>query len=89
MNKNRIREIFSDDRFTLYAVESIEMMQKVFSTGFTLHGSIKSTAIIIRSPEKNQALDMNASPIELDKLKKSIPELELVFRKTGSQRNIH
>jgi hypothetical protein len=78
MNKKRISEIFSDDRFTLYAVESVEVSHTKTATGFTWHGNVKPAAIIIHSPGKNQALDMDANPIELKKLKESIPELDRI-----------
>lgn len=75
MNKNRIREIFSDDKLTLYAVESVEVTHNKTAAGFTWHGKVKPAAIIIDTPEKKLALDMDASSIEIEKLKESIPEL--------------
>lgn len=78
MDKKRITEIFSDDRFTLYAVESVEVSHTKTAAGFIWHGSLKPTAIIIHCPGKNQALDMDANPIELEKLKESIPELDRI-----------
>jgi hypothetical protein len=78
MNKKRISEIFSNDRFTLYAVESVDVSHTKTAAGFTWQGNLKPTAIIIHRPGKNQALDMEANPIELEKLKESIPELERI-----------
>ena len=75
MNKKRISEIFSDDRFTLYAVESVEIAHNKSTNVFSWQGSIKPDAIIIHCPEMNQALDMDSRPVELEKLKESIPEL--------------
>lgn len=79
MNKERISEIFSDDRFTLYAVESVEITQYKSPTSFTWHGNVKPAAIIIHGPEINQALDMDSRPVELDELKETIPELSKIL----------
>lgn len=78
MNKKRISEIFSDDRFSLYAVESIDVMCNKGATGFTWHGNVTPTAIIIHDPEKNLALDMDAKSLQLETLKQSIPELNMI-----------
>lgn len=81
MNKKRIRisEIFSDEKFTLYAVESIDVSHNTTAAGFMWQCNLKPTAIIIKSPEKNLALDMDASPLELEELKESMPELNRIL----------
>jgi hypothetical protein len=64
----RASTVFADDRFTLIAIESLE-----FQTDRTDHrrlvtGSLKPVAVIIREADKTCAFDMNAQPVDIDRL---------------------
>ena len=76
MQTQRLCEIFSDNHYTLYAVESIETTRNKSKAGSSWYGSIKPTVIIVRGPDGTYALDIDARPLDPATLKENFPVLE-------------
>ncbi len=79
MGKLRTREFFNDYKFTLIAVESVDLRYDKTNTSCVLHGSIEPVAVIVRSTDQTYALDMESKPINLDQFKQDIPELYTIL----------
>lgn len=79
MANQRVNKIFSNHNFTLYAVESMQITQTKSNHGGQWYGKLVPTAIIICSPDGNQALDMEANPIDLEKIKTNIQAVDQLF----------
>ena len=76
MQTQRLCEIFSDNHYTLYAVESIETTQIKSKTGGSWYGNIKPIMIIVCGPDGDYALDMDAIPVDPARLKEHFPALD-------------
>lgn len=79
MQTLRLCEVYSDNRYTLYAVESIETTRHKSKAGGSWYGNIKPTTIIVRGPDGVHAMDMDSRPVDPEPLKESIPELGKVL----------
>ena len=74
----RTREVYKDSTRTLIAVESVDIQHSSTNTGGHLIGNIKPIAVIVRSMDNIYALDMEAKPENLDRLRQDIPELDAI-----------
>ncbi len=68
MAKVRARIIFSDQKRTVAAVESLEFPALRSSQGCFFMASLKPIAIIVREPGGTYAFDLAAQPIDIDRL---------------------
>jgi len=76
----RIREIYRDVRLTITVVETSELQRSKMGSGLQLYGSVKPLAVIVQGPDECYALDMDASPVSLDRLCEHLPELDTLMR---------
>ncbi len=75
MSRLRAREIYSDSRLTLFAVESIDIQRGRSDSHFHFHANVQPVALVVRSPGQVHALDMDAVPMSLEQLIREVPEL--------------
>ena len=68
MARLRARTVFSDDTFTVTAIEKLAFRTDKFNRRCMLFGSLEPTAVIVTTPHKTYALDMDAQPVDLDQL---------------------
>lgn len=72
MARLRARTIFSDQRLTVTAVESLEFRtDKTSQKGFVI-GKLEPIAVIVREPDKTYAIGMDAQPVDIARL--NLPE---------------
>jgi hypothetical protein len=69
----RARTVFSDQKLTVTAVESLELQtdssnRRRFMIGRFMIGSLKPIAVIVREPDRTYALDMGGQPVAFDRL---------------------
>ncbi len=72
----RANKVFSNAIFTLVVIESIEFQSGKMTTGCHLYVSIKPVAVVVCTPGRTYALDMEAKLTTLDELRRSVPELD-------------
>ena len=75
MTKFRTSETFIGPSVVLIVVESIDSGHYKTKTGCQMYGNIRPTALVVCSPDGIYALDMEANPISVDRLRQDIPEL--------------
>ena len=64
----RTRTIFSDQKTTVAAVESVEFrIDHTHCKRFVI-GSLRPIAIVVREPGRTYALDMAGQPIDIDRM---------------------
>ena len=68
MTKVRARTIFSDQRLTVTAVESLEFRTDRSNYARYLLVSLKPIAIIVTEPDRTYALDLAAQRVDIDRL---------------------
>lgn len=68
MTTVRARTIFSDQRLTVTAVESLELRTDRSNHTRYLLGSLQPIAIIVTEPDRTYALDLDAHPVDLDRM---------------------
>ena len=68
--------LYSDASRTLIAVGTVELHLDKSSNSCRLYGNIAPVAVIVCSPNETYAMDMQAKPAALDKLRQATPELE-------------
>lgn len=68
MAELRSRTIFSDHRFTVVVVESIECQHGRSGHGHHLTASLKPVAVVIEEPDRTYAVDMDAKSVNIDQL---------------------
>jgi hypothetical protein len=72
MARLRTRTVFSDERLSVTAVESLEFRADRTSQKGYVIGNLEPIAIIVREPDKTYAIGMDAQPVEVDQL--NLPE---------------
>jgi len=75
----RAREIFSDSRILLIAVEFAELRHNKTNINCLLYGKLEPIALIVCALDKIYALDMESNPISIDRLREDIPELNAII----------
>ena len=68
MARLRERGVFADQRFTVTAVESLELETTRTNHGGFMSGRLKPIAVIVKVPDRTYALDMDAEPVDIDRL---------------------
>lgn len=76
MGKLRASEIFRNPRLLLIAIESISFQYNKTVKLSHLSGKIEPIAVIVCSPDRTYALDMEAKPAPFEKLREDVPELD-------------
>jgi dihydrodipicolinate reductase len=64
----RARTVFSDQKLTVTAVESLELQTDSSNRRRFMIGSLKPIAVIVREPDRTYALDMGGQPVAFDRL---------------------
>ena len=68
MTTVRAKTVYSDERLTVTAVESLEFRADRTNRGRHVTGSVKPIAVIVRQPDRTYALDMAAQPLDIDQM---------------------
>lgn len=68
MGTLRARTIYSDQRFTVTAVESVALRTDTLRRGRFLTASLAPVAVIVREPGRTYALDLAGQPVDIDRL---------------------
>ena len=68
MTTVRARTVFSDEMFTVTAIESLEFRTQGTNRRRQVIASLKPIAVIVRERDKTYALDMAAQPVDIDRL---------------------
>lgn len=66
MARLRAKTIFTDQRFTVIAVESVELRHGNTRFGHHLTASLEPVAVVVKGPDKTYAVDMEAKPVCID-----------------------
>jgi len=75
----RAREVLTDSKYKIVAIESIDFQSKKTNTHSRMFGYLKPIAIIVYSPDSLYAIDMEAQPVALEQLRQDVPELETMI----------
>jgi hypothetical protein len=62
----RARIVFSDEKVTVTAIESVELRAGQSHRRRFVTGSLKPIAVIVKEPGRTYALDMAAQPVDVD-----------------------
>ena len=68
MTTLRARTVFSGERLTVTAIESLQLSEVRRQRGRLVIGSLKPVAVIVREPGRTYALDMDAQPVDVDQV---------------------
>jgi hypothetical protein len=66
MTRLRARTVFSDDKFTVTAVEKLALRSDALGRGRFFSGSLRPIAVIVRLPDRTYTLDLAAQGLDLD-----------------------
>jgi hypothetical protein len=77
----RARQVFSNARIALIAIESVDFQYDKTDFVYQLFGNKKPIAIVVCSPDKTDALDMEGRPLSVEQLRQNIPELAALIKK--------
>lgn len=72
----RAREIINEPMLKLIAVESIDLRPRKTQIGWHCLGKMEPIAVIVCSPDGTYALDMDAQPADVERLRQDVPELD-------------
>jgi len=67
---------FRDGALTLVAVESAESYARREKGHWQVSGIVKPIAVVVCGPGEPYALDMEANPLDLEELKRDVPDLD-------------
>jgi hypothetical protein len=76
MEALRIAAVFEDSARTLLVVESVVSRHRITNGSCRAYASVRPRAIVICDPAGTYALDMEARPISLDRLRREVPDLD-------------
>ena len=79
MRRFRVKEIFSDTRQKLIAVESVTLIRGNLAAGCWLQGQIEVVAVIVLEQANRYALSAQAKPISFESLRKEIPKFDAMI----------
>ena len=68
MDRLRARTLFSNQRLTVAAVESLDFQAGRSNQRTFLIGSLKPIAILVTESDRTYALGMDAQPVDIDRL---------------------
>lgn len=66
MARLRAITVFADQRFTVIAVESVELRHGNTGYGHHLTASLEPVAVVVKGPDKTYAVDMEAKPVSIN-----------------------
>ena len=76
MAASRARKIFSDSRFMIIVIESVEVQHSITNKACRLFGYLKPIALLVHATDTTYALDMKAKPITIDQLRLAVPDFD-------------
>lgn len=85
MKKIRSREIFSNSRFKLIAIERIAFRYSKSNGGGQIYLNLEPIAVIVVSPNTSYAFDMEANLTTVEKIRDDIPELDSIISELSGQ----
>ena len=83
MLKSRIRELFRDSDRQVIVIETIHIRQHRTNSACTIQVLLEPTALVICNPERFYALNSDAQPIAVERLRRKIPELDAAIKAWG------
>lgn len=78
MAKLRIKEILRRSSLTVFAVERVALRRNNLKSACLLRGEIQPIAVIVCAGRDTYALNMEAQALDLEQLKRDIPELDSI-----------
>ena len=75
----RARQIFRDSSRTLLAVESVDYWHVESQSACQAFGSVTLVAVVLCGPEETRALDAQARPADLRRLRRGVPGLDALL----------
>jgi hypothetical protein len=85
MREIRARAFAESASRKLIAVELVETRRAAMSQGWQFFASLKPVAIVVCGPSGTLALDLEAKPVDLDKLREESPSLDAEIERYESQ----
>ncbi|NNF17381.1 MAG: hypothetical protein HKN70_11595 [Gammaproteobacteria bacterium] len=76
----RIREVFCSAEVTVIALEAARSYSHCSGWGCHAYLSISPVALLILSASQLLAVDVNGDPVDIEKLRRSAPDLDQVLR---------
>ena len=79
----RAREIINQPMLKLIAVESIDLGPRKTQIGWHCFAKMEPVAVIVCGPDGTYALDVDAQPADVERLRRDVPGLDAM----GAQSN--
>ena len=79
MKKIRGREIFSNSRHKLIAIERVDFRYSKSNAGGQIYLNVEPIAVIVVRPDTSYAFDMEAKLTTVEKIRDDIPELDSII----------
>lgn len=76
MGALRAREIINEPMLKLIVVESIDLRPRKTQIGWHCLGKMEPIAVIVCSLDGTYALDVDAQPADVERLRQDVPELD-------------
>lgn len=76
MHTKRAKSVFSNDVLTIVAIEKAVTQSQKWDFSCGISSVLEPVAVVVCEERNQYALDMNAEPIDIDQLKKDVPELD-------------
>ena len=80
MQKSRIRELCRDSDQLVIVIETIHIRQHRTNKTCSIRVLLEPTEIVICVPEHIYALNSDAQPIAIERLRRKIPELDAAIK---------
>ena len=76
METFRARPVSVEQRFSLIAIECVESHRHRSSNGCRFSALLEPVALVVCGPETIRALDMQGNAMDVDELRRNVPELD-------------
>ena len=75
----RVSQIFRRSNLGIVAVERVTFRHSRSKAGCLLQGAVKPIAVVVCSGDHAYALDIEAQALDLEQLKRDVPELDSII----------
>lgn len=76
MTTFRPRQLHVDRGLALIAIESVETYRHGSNSGYRFSATVEPIALVICGPDTVRALDMQGDPVDVDGLRRDVPDLD-------------
>lgn len=81
----RARPVRVDERLALIAIESVESHRHRSSNGCGFSAFVEPVALVVCDPETVRALDMQGNSVDMDELRRNVPDLDAELGTYGTR----